>query len=247
MTTMAVVTQENSAPAVVRWAARFAQMRGDTLIVIYCLIEDQPQIPLTPVYDQHELIKPVLLQTNNEIIGEFEELKIEFFVMRHPDPAKVIIQEIKDRGVNFLCAGMDFMQPRHVPVNRLCQRLLRFAPCDMFVLDPGGTDGSRYQRVLLPMGMHLGPFTLRSAVDLAEKSDCTIIPLEVGSYFGTDSQHVARRTLQSKLDEAGIKATKSIQPTVALTGDRWKAILNKSRNIDLLLTGAGALRDARRF
>ena len=29
-------------------------------------------------------IKPALLQTNTEITGEFEELDIKFYVMRHP-------------------------------------------------------------------------------------------------------------------------------------------------------------------
>ena len=247
MTTLAVVTMEDSAPAIVRWAARFAQMRADKLMVLCSLNDDQTRLDPTPAGQQHALSQLPLLQTASEVIGEIEDLDVELFVMSHPEPAKAIIEEVKERDINFLCAGMDFMQPGDIPANRLGRRLLRFAPCDMFVLDPGGTDGSRYQRVLLPMGMHLGPFTLRSAVDLAEKSDCTVIPLEVGSYFGTDSQRVARRALQSKLDAAGIKATKSIQPTVSLSGDKWKAVINKSRNIDLLLTGAGALREARKF
>jgi hypothetical protein len=97
------------------------------------------------------------------------------------------------------------------------------------------------------MGLHLGPFALRTAVNFAEELDCSVMPLEVGSYFGTDSRRVARRTLQSKLDEAGIKPTKSIQPTVSLSGDKWKAIFSKTGNIDQLLTGATAIREARKF
>jgi hypothetical protein len=38
MSTMAVVTQAESAPAVIRWAARFAKIRGDSLTVIGCLL-----------------------------------------------------------------------------------------------------------------------------------------------------------------------------------------------------------------
>jgi hypothetical protein len=36
----------------------------------------------------------------------------------------------------------------------------------MFVLDPGDDEGSRYQRILLPMGLHLGAFALRMSLRL---------------------------------------------------------------------------------
>lgn len=38
MSTMAVVTQAETAQAVIRWAARFAKMRDDSLTVFCCLI-----------------------------------------------------------------------------------------------------------------------------------------------------------------------------------------------------------------
>jgi uncharacterized hydrophobic protein (TIGR00271 family) len=132
-------------------------------------------------------------------------------------------------------------------INRLGRRLLRFAPCKMFVLDPGDEDGSRFQRILLPMGLHLGVFALRTAASLAEKLDCTVTPFEVGSYFGTDSREVAHRSLLSKLKEAGIKTSKWIKPAVTLTGETWKAVVNKSRGSDLMLTGTTAIREVRKF
>jgi uncharacterized hydrophobic protein (TIGR00271 family) len=117
----------------------------------------------------------------------------------------------------------------------------------MFVLDPGDQDGSRYQRILLPMGLHLRAFALRTAASLAEKLDCTVTPFEVGSYFGTDSREVAHRSLLSKLKDAGIEASKWIKPSVTLTGATWKSVVNKSRDSDLMLTGTTAIRDIRRF
>lgn len=246
MTTMAVVTMENSAPALLRWTARFARIRGGALIILCCLFDDQSPMAPTPVEQHHELNELPLLQRINEVIGELQDLTVQVFVMRHRSPGKTIIEEIKERDIDFLCTGMDFTQPKDLPANRLGRRMLRFAPCGMFVLDPGDADGSRYQRVLLPIDS-LGPFALRTAVSLTEKLDCAVMPLEVGSYFGTDSQHVARRTLQSKLDEAGIKPNKSIQPVVSLTGDKWKSIVNRSRNIDLLLTGTTDLNEVRKF
>ena len=46
MSTMAVVTQAETAQAVIRWAARFAKMRDDSLTVFCCLI-GTPVMPTT--------------------------------------------------------------------------------------------------------------------------------------------------------------------------------------------------------
>jgi uncharacterized hydrophobic protein (TIGR00271 family) len=174
-------------------------------------------------------------------------MEVPLFVMRHTAPARAIIDVIQEREIELLCVGMDFSLPRDAIINRLGRRLLRFAPCKMFVLDPGDQDGSRYQRILLPMGLHLRAFALRTAASLAEKLDCTVTPFEVGSYFGTDSREVAHRSLLSKLKDAGIEASKWIKPSVTLTGATWKSVVNKSRDSDLMLTGTTAIRDIRRF
>jgi uncharacterized hydrophobic protein (TIGR00271 family) len=182
-----------------------------------------------------------------EAISEIQDMEIPLFVMRHPAPARAIIDAIQEREIELLCVGMDFTLPKDTTINRLGRRLLRFAPCKMFVLDPGDEDGSRYRRILLPMGLHLGTFALRTAASLAEELDCTVTPFEVGSYFGTDSREVAHRSLLSKLKEAGIEASKWIKPTVTLTGEKWKAVVNKSRDSDLMLTGTTVIREVRKF
>ena len=48
MSTMAVVTQAETAPAIIRWAARFARMRKEKLTV-FCSLIGTPKIPTTPV------------------------------------------------------------------------------------------------------------------------------------------------------------------------------------------------------
>ncbi|UCG14746.1 MAG: DUF389 domain-containing protein [Deltaproteobacteria bacterium] len=246
MNTIVVVTQPESATALVRWAVRLAKMRGESLIVLCCFF-GEPILPPEPVTAKEREEAEELLQVASEAVSEIQDVKVKFLVMRHLTPAKTIIEAIQDREVDLLCLGMDFTMPRDTPVNRLGRRLLRFAPCKMFVLDPGDEDGSRYQRILLPMGLHLGAFALRTAASLAEKLDCTVMPLEVGSYFGTDSQEVAHRSLITKLKEAGIEASKWIKPTVTLTGKTWKSIVNKSRNSDLILIRATAIREMRKF
>jgi uncharacterized hydrophobic protein (TIGR00271 family) len=243
---MVVVTQAESTTALVRWAARLAIMRGESLTVLCCLL-GEPILPLEPVSAKHPEGAEEMLWLAAEAISEIQDMEIPLLVMRHPAPARAIIDAIQEREIELLCVGMDFTLPKDSTINRLGRRLLRFAPCKMFVLDPGDEDGSRYRRILLPMGLHLGTFALRTAASLAEELDCTVTPFEVGSYFGTDSREVAHRSLLSKLKEAGIEASKWIKPTVTLTGKKWKAVVNKSRDSDLMLTGTTAIREVRKF
>ena len=243
---MVVVTQAESTTALVRWAARLAVMRGESLTVLCCLL-GEPILPLEPVSAKHPEGAEEMLWLAAEAISEIQDMEIPLLVMRHPAAARAIIDEIQERKIELLCVGMDFTLPKDTTINRLGSRLLRFAPCKMFVLDPGDEDGSRYQRILLPMGLHLGAFALRTAASLAERLDCTVTPFEVGSYFGTDSREVAHRSLLSKLKEAGIEASKWIKPTVSLTGAKWKSVVNKSRDSDLMLTGTTAIREVRKF
>jgi uncharacterized hydrophobic protein (TIGR00271 family) len=246
MNTMAVVTQADSAVAVVRWAARLAKMRDESLIVLCCIFAE-PILPPEPVTEMDRQGPEELIWVVAEAVSEIQDVKIKVLMMHHPNPARTIIKEIQDREVELLCVGMDFTLPRDTSVNRLGRRLLRFAPCKMFVLDPGDEDGSRYQRILLPMGLHLEAFALRTAASLAEKLDCTLTPFEVGSYFGTDSREIAHRSLITKLREAGIEISKWIKPAVTLTGKTWESVVNKSRDSDLILAGTTAIREVRKF
>jgi uncharacterized hydrophobic protein (TIGR00271 family) len=246
MNTMAVVTQADSAVAVVRWAARLAKMRDESLIVLCCIFAE-PILPPEPVTEMDRQGPEELIWVVAEAVSEIQDVKIKVLMMHHPNPARTIIKEIQDREVELLCVGMDFTLPRDTLVNRLGRRLLRFAPCKMFVLDPGDEDGSRYQRILLPMGLHLEAFALRTAASLAEKLDCTLTPFEVGSYFGTDSREIAHRSLITKLREAGIEISKWIKPAVTLTGKTWESVVNKSRDSDLILAGTTAIREVRKF
>ena len=246
MSTMVVVSQAESAAAVVRWAARFAKMRNNSLTVLCCLFGD----PVKPVA-RFDLESPgtteELIKTTAKAIREIDQQGIELLWMRHPKPARTIIQKVQKEKIDLLCAGMDTGLSKDSLVNRLALRLLRFAPCNMFVLDPGDTDGRNFQRVLLPMGPALKPFTMQTAVNMAEKLDCTVMPLEIASYFGKDSQEVAKRSLISKLQEAGIKESTAIKPILALSGEKWKSAVMRSRNSDLVLTSAAAAREIRKF
>ena len=246
MNTMVVLTQAESAMALVRWAARFAQMGNSPLSVLCCLF-GEPTLPIEPVPAENPAGSEELLQAATEAISEIQDREVHLFVMRHPDPSRAIVKEIEDKEIDLLCAAMDSTQVKDSLSNRLGRRLLRFAPCETFLLDPGDGDGTRYERIMLPMDWALDAYTLRTAVDLGKKLGCTVKALEVGSYFGTDSQAVAKRSLESKLQEAGIEPFESIEPTITLIGRKWKGIVHKSRDCDLLLVGSTSTRGLRKF
>jgi uncharacterized hydrophobic protein (TIGR00271 family) len=246
MSTMVVVNQAESAKALVRWAARIAQMRKTPLTVLCCL-SGEPILPIEPVPAEHPAGSEELLRVAAEAISEIQNGEVSIFVMRHPDPAQAVMEEIKEKKIEFVCASMDSTQPKNSPGNKLGRRLLRFAPCGSFLLDPGDGDGTRYERIMLPMDWAVDAYTLRKAVDFGEKSGCTIKALEVGSYFGTDSQAVAKRSLESKLKHAGVESSQSIEPTITLIGRKWKGIVHKSRDCDLLLVGGTSTRGLSKF
>ncbi len=243
---MVVLTQAESATVLVRWAARFAQMGKSPLSVLCCLF-GEPSLPIEPIAAESPSGFEELLRVATEAISEIQDREVHLFVMRHPDPARAIIKEIEDKEIDFLCAAMDSTQPKDAPGNRLGRWLLRFAPCKMLLLDPGDGDGTRYERIMLPMDWAVDAFTLRTAVDFGKKLGCTIKALEVGSYFGTDSQAVAKRSLESKLQEAGIEPSESLEPAITLIGQKWKGIVHTSRDCDLLLVGATSTRGLTKF
>jgi hypothetical protein len=217
MNTLVVLTQAESAMALIRWAARFAQVSESPLTVL-CTLFGEPILPIEPVTAEHPAGSEELLQLANEAISEIQDREVHLFVMRHPDPARAIMKEIEDKEIDFLYAAMDSTQLKNSRVNKLGRRLLRFAPCRTFLLDPGDGDGTSYERIMLPMDWAVDAYILRTAVDFGKKLGCSIKVLEVGSYFGTDSQAVAQRSLQSKLQEAGIEPSKSIEPAITLIG-----------------------------
>ena len=128
MNAMVVLSQVESATPLVRWAARFAQMRKTSLTVLLCLF-GEPSFPWEPVTTDHPAGLEELLQVTAEALNEMQDVEAHLFVTRHPAPAQTIIREIQKREIDFLCAGMDSTQPKDSPVNRLGRRLLRFAPC----------------------------------------------------------------------------------------------------------------------
>lgn len=73
----------------VRWAARFAQMRKTSLTVLLCLF-DELSFPWEPVTAEHPTGSEKLMQVAAEAFSETHDMEVHPFVMRHPDPGQTI-------------------------------------------------------------------------------------------------------------------------------------------------------------
>ena len=80
MSTMAVVTQAKSAAAVIRWAARFAEMRNDSLTVLCCEFGQQV-MPATAVNLKQPEPAGEFVQAATAAIGEIRDIEVKLFCL----------------------------------------------------------------------------------------------------------------------------------------------------------------------
>ncbi len=241
MNTMIIVTTAESAAPVIRWGARIAQVAGHSLMVLSCFF-DKPPSPISPLDAKPEWHAEPLVRHARAALDELDAPIVEHFILSSPNPAPAIIEAITQHQIEFLCVGTDVERPEKSPAQKLGRHLLRFAPCSKLLLDPGDADGTGYRRILMPLAAQQDTFMLGAAAELADKLDCEIVPLEVGSYFGKDSQMIAQRNLESRLAEAGLSPSGNLKPMVSLGGRVWPAIIQKSQHSDLVLIGSNSQR-----
>lgn len=240
MKSLVVVSYPAKASVVIRWAARFASIRGDSLTILCCEFGSTEKPPAT-LPEESGPNEPELIRNAREAAGEITEIQVEILTMCHPRPSQAIADHIEDlEELGFLVVGADYELEREAPGNLMARYLLHFAPCDTLLLDPGDRDGTRCQQILVPMGMRLESFALVTAIDFAKKWGSKIVPLEIGNYFGSDSQQVAERAIANRLKDSGIEPSSVIQPMISLSGKKWKTIVQKDQESDLVLVGATA-------
>ena len=240
MKSLVVVSHPARSLAVIRWAAKFAYIRGGSLTILCCEFGGTEKTP-TPIHEDPDPNESVLIRKAREAALELKEMSVEIVAMCHPQPSRVIVDLMEnEEDLGLLVVGTDYELGRENPGNRMARYLLHFAPCDVLLLDPGDHDGTSCQQILVPMGMRLESFALHTAIGFAKKWKSRIVPLEIGSYFGSDSQQVAERAIANRLKDEGIEPSSVIQPMVTLSGNKWQGIVDKSRKCDLVLLGASA-------
>jgi hypothetical protein len=164
MMTLAVVSHPAKALAVMRWAARCAHHRDGGLIILCCEFDGAEKLPAS--IDENSVPnEPPIIRKAREAAGEFDEVTVEILAMSHPRPTRIIADYIeKEEDFGLLIVSDDYESGRDDPGNRLARYLLQFAPCDILALDPGDRDGTSCQQILVPLGMRLESFVLKTAI-----------------------------------------------------------------------------------
>ncbi len=212
MSTLLAITNGDPAAALIGWAGRFAASREEALVVLW--VNREPDRALG---HGHESV-----------------------TLRDSDPAGAILAETERRRAGLLIVNAGdttLVLDERTP---LCEGLLKQATCEVMVIDPGRTDGSRCKRILVPMGMPLSSEAVRSAERLVEE-DGRITPLLVGGELGEDARKIAQHELDYELAEAGIQASGSIRATVVLADRYEEGVMQRADEYDLILAGSSTM------
>ena len=181
------------------------------------------------------------LSGSAEEVPELDGLGVEELDTRAADSVSAVLDLVKQLDPRLLLVGTDGTLPPDDPLFRLTDRLLRFAPCDVMVIDPGTSTRQYCEKVLVPMEPPLGGFAVRSAARFAGQEG-VIRPMVVGSRIGRDAEAVAETELQHEMAEEGVEASDSVQPVVVLADHRLEGICTGGSTVDLVLIGASSPR-----
>ena len=245
MTCLVIITEADlrhgHIKPVLQWARMIAD--SDALQVLCCFTREPAQSPYA-IPQAQALAEPGLLGAVAEIIGESGAGGVELLALCDPDPVKPVLGYIEQQAIDCLIFAAEGAGPVQEAEARLCDRLLRFAPCDTIVLDPGGQETIRLDRILVPAVGSLARMALRTA-DMIAGDSIVVAPLLVGQRFGEDAEEVLRKELDLILRDCAIDLPNRLEPLVVLA-DRWQeGIIRAGSSSDLVLIGASSMRSLR--
>ena len=245
MTTLVLVTSSDSAKPVIRWAARYAESHADTLLVLCCRFGEAAR-PAGAVSAERLASGDALLTAASEALTELDMGSAGLLELRHPKPARSVINLLNDRGISRLVVGMTVSAEPSAREWVLGQRLLRFAACDTLLLDPGETDGSKCERVLVPMEGPLAPDALREAVQFTQGTGGGVQALLIDVQRTEQTREMTQRELRAIVQDAHVPA-KAVKPVVSASERPLTAIVRRSRGCDLVLVGANTSETLRKL
>ena len=232
------MTSRDKAAPLLRWAIRFARLRSDQLVVL-CHTGKRGREAALPV-------SPEWVQSVKTLACELD-FPIEVRERSSGDPVALALAEVESLKANVLLLGADGQLAGNLPYWRTVDRLLRFGPCDVVVVDPGDSDGRSMDRVFLPFGGASRHHALRVGVELAEANRAVAVPFLVGTNVGHDSTEVARRELATELAEAGVDESEFVQPAVDVAKRPLESVAKHSHGFGLMLTGSNSVALLRRL
>ena len=236
MATLLVLTRHERAKALIQWGVRLAEARSGPLMVL-CCFSGRPIREMVAVTPKRLISGEGLLRSAKAYLNDIALSKTELWELRHPDIAGAILIEIEKHKIDLLVLETDSRQGPGDSETHLGNRMLRFAPTDVMLIDPGEEDGEEIERIIVPIESSFAPNVLKVAPGLVSQNG-VVVPLMVGPEFGSDSRAVARRELNKKLQDMEITDTRKFVPEVAIANRRLEGIVKAARNCNMVLIGA---------
>jgi len=236
MATLLVLTRRERAKALIKWAALLAEGRSGLLMVL-CCFSGRPIREMAVVTPERLISGEGFLRSTRTCLNDMGLPKAELWELRHPDITGAILSEIEKHKIDLLVLETDGRQGSGDPETHLGNRMLRFAPTNIMLIDPGEEDGEEIERIIVPIESSFAPNVLKVAPGLVSQNG-VVVPLMVGPEFGSDSRAVARRELNKKLQDMEITDTRKFVPEVAIANRRLEGIAKAARNCNMVLIGA---------
>jgi uncharacterized hydrophobic protein (TIGR00271 family) len=232
---LVVIQESKDAKRLIELAARFARARSLALRVLLCesvarsgFFYRSAKLPKTATASDD--LQPVLTAA-----ADCGAAVTRVSAPRQGDLARAVLAEVAGGDVSLLILGYDGAVEGTSVRNRLSDRLLRFAPCEVLVLDPGDCGDDAGQRVLVPVHGRYWRFALSRAEEVAGEGG--VVALRIATGFGPDAAAIARKELELEIREADSAAEETLQPEVNIARDVFAGAVSGCRehHCDLIL------------
>ena len=222
-----------------RWSARFASGRKEKLVIGYVKRSAGKDVAHRKIDRLGEpdsfweaiatalddVAEPDLLDVERYEFTASERLVAAQHALKTTDPALLVVESRDTEGDQQEGIGRD---------------LFDTAGCPVLLLHPGGHDGGKCDRVLIPVSSD--PHT-KTSLQLGENlltDETTLVPFYVEPASADLAVEVGENLLGSMLSESELAGRTGVEPKVVLNNRVTQAILEEAteNNYDILLMGA---------
>ncbi len=238
-----IITHANMARRAVPWLAQTSRIRNAELLVAPCAL-NPVAVPgrkyAWPLIENPRRVRRVLKETIDKLANGSVELLEE---IGGASPSEEVIDIVRSRGVKAIHFPVDARLDPSVPDMQFGQRLLRDAPCDVVITDPGATDRTSIKRIVVPMDLVASGHVARYICQVGNSYGVDVVPLHISADFGADSQTIAERELDLQLAEAGIDTECSwLDSQVTIAEGFHQGLMQSIKAHDAVLMGGSSVK-----
>lgn len=239
MKILLIVTHSKTAKQAVPWLIESAHRQGNELLVANCVLNPVSvpgRVSAWPLIEEPSKIRNALRAAIDKMPEENITLLPE---IKGIFPEQEVADIIKQHNINTVYFPIDARLSTGAPDMQFGQQLLRDAPCDVVLIDPGKSQRNLIERIIVPMDLAASGHAIHRILRFGSKIG-NLVPLHVSQDFGADSQKIAATELDLQLKEFGLTESVSwITPQVAMADGFHQGIVQTVKANDaVVLSGA---------